>query len=414
VFDPSGTTPLYGIAVYVPSGPLANIPDGVDVNAPCTSCAAPLSGNPVTVALTDAHGHFQLNNVPAGAQVPFVMQTGKFRRAVVVPMVVACQDNPIGQKDASGAEMTTRLPRKQSEGHLPLIAVTTGACEGLECVLRTFGFDDSEFTSGTGSGRIHLYTGRDGFSTTGGLAGGAVGSTDAYKFWGSTAMYKYDIILNSCECVEFPRDKYGPAYSYMKTYLDHGGRLYTTDFQYNWFTDAPAPPEFKAAADWRVPQMSQHYDGHHFIDTSFPKGKALDDWMQFVFQGNSPPAPGEIVLQSIFENVETVHPGTTRWIYGTPDGKPLSGPDYTTKYLSFNTPFSANLDAGTVTQCGRAVFADIHVSIAWRAAVLPSAFPMGCNGPPKSQQVSAFEFLFFDLSSCVQDDSLPTQQPPIQ
>jgi hypothetical protein len=410
VFDPAGTTPLYNVSVYVPNAALADIPDGVNVTGTCTSCQAPLSGSPIVSVQTDSHGHFTLNNVPSGANIPVVFQTGKFRRSITIPNVTSCQDNPIGQKDSNGAEMLTRLPRSQAEGHLPLIAITTGGCEGLECVVRTYGFDDSEFTTSTGTGRIHLYTGVGG----GKASGSTATSTEAYSFWGSDNMYKYDMILNSCECSPHPRDSMGPAYTKMQTYLDHGGRLFTSDYQYNWFTDTQAPAEFKAAAKWTPNMAAPVYQKPYFVDQTFPKGVALNDWLQFVFASNSPPPNGQISLLELFYNVTGINPGTTRWIYDTQNGMTAdaTASNYTSKYISFNLPFSAaaTSDAGAPNQCGRAVFADIHVS----GGIIASTFPTGCQGLTKNQQVTAFEFLFFDLGSCVQDDSSPPAPPPIQ
>ncbi len=411
VYDPAGTTPLYNVSVYVPNAPLSDIPDGITTTGTCSSCE-PLSGSPIVVVQTDAHGHFTLNNVPSGANIPVVFQTGKFRRSITIANVTSCTDNPIGQKDSSGAEMLTRLPRNQAEGHLPLIAITTGGCEGLECVVRAYGFDDSEFTTSTGTGRIHLYTGMGGGEATGGPT--TPDETEAYTFWGSDNMYKYDMILNSCECTTYPRDSKGPAYTNMQTYLDHGGRLFTSDYQYNWFTDTQAPAEFKAAAKWTPNMAAPFYSAPYFVDQTFPKGVALNDWLQFVFAGNMPPPTGQITLLSLFYNVTGINPGTTRWIYNTENGmtQDATGSTYTSKYMSFNLPFSAaaTTDAGAPNQCGRAVFADIHVSGGEHATV----FPTGCESVTKNQQVTAFEFLFFDLGSCVQDDSSPPMPPPIQ
>ncbi len=403
VYDPAGTSVLYNVSVYIPNAPLAAIPDGIDVMT-CTACPAPLSGSPLVTALTDSHGRFKLDNVPVGLDIPLVIQTGKFRRAITIPQVNPCVDNPVGAKDAAGAETLTRLPRNQSEGHIPLIAITTGGCEGLECVVRAYGFSDSEFTTSTGTGRIHLYTGRSG----GKAVGGSGDQTEAYKFWGSDNIYKYDMILNSCECSPHPRDSHGPGYTNMKNYLDHGGRLFTSDFQYNWFTDLQAPADFKATAKWSPNQSAASYAAPFFVDTSFPKGMALNEWLQFEFAGAMPPPTGQIKIDSLFYNAGAVNPGTTRWIYASQSGVavPSTATTYTTKYMSFNTPVSAD---PTTTQCGRAVFADIHVSSNEHA----STFPAGCETVTKSQQVTAFEFLFFDIGSCVQDDSKPIEPPPV-
>src|SRR4029077_20876501 len=82
--------------------------------------------------------------------------------------------------------------------------------------------------------------------------------------------------------------------------------------------------------------------------------------------------------------------------------------------MTFNTP----VDAAADKQCGRAVFTAIHLNAAPAASGDKTdisepgmAFPDGCRGKTLSAQEKALEFLFFDLSACVQPDTqMPT--PP--
>ena len=60
-------------------------------------------------------------------------------------------------------------------------------------------------------------------------------------------------------------------------------------------------------------------------------------------------------------------------------------------------------------QCGRAVFSDVHLSGSFGGG----SFPSYCTSNGHDVDEQALEFLFFDLSSCVQDDkSNPIQPPP--
>src|SRR5882672_1352149 len=77
VYDPAGVTPLYDVAVYVPNTDVTDIATG----ATCETCATPVSGDPIASALTNSHGEFVMNDgVPAGTDVPVVLQIGKWRR----------------------------------------------------------------------------------------------------------------------------------------------------------------------------------------------------------------------------------------------------------------------------------------------------------------------------------------------
>src|SRR5688572_26206883 len=89
VYDPAGRLPLYNVMVYVPSAPLDPIVEGVT----CDRCDATASGRPVAAALTNPAGEFVMEDVPDGTDIPLVIQMGKWRREIVLPQVLPCQEN---------------------------------------------------------------------------------------------------------------------------------------------------------------------------------------------------------------------------------------------------------------------------------------------------------------------------------
>jgi hypothetical protein len=391
VLDPAGKVPLYNVIVYVPNAQLEPFPEG----ASCDKCGSSVSGAPVVTTLTDAAGHFTLENVPVTDNLPLVIQIGKWRRRVTIPTVASCADTRI--TDTS----LTRLPRNKSEGDSPRIALTTGGCDPLECLLRKIGIDDAELTAPAGNGRVHVFQGKsspdqNGQSILGGeLAGG---SPPATTLWSDAAtLAKYDVLLLACECSETPETKPAGALKAMFDYASAGGRIFASHYHYYWFENPPAL--FPTTATWDH-QISVPPNITATIDDSFPKGVAFKQWMLNV--GGSPAPGGTLEIGQARGDVSAVPAQTSqRWIY-------LTNPP-SVQYYTFNTPATAPEEQ----QCGRVVYSDLHVSGGVANGDAPGkTFPAGCTTTDLSPQEKALEFMLFDLSSCVQSDKKPPQPPP--
>ena len=437
VYDPAGNMPLYEVYVYVPKG----IPEAIHAGDPtCTACEAAASGSPILGALTGPDGKFTLargpkdqTGIPAGDNIPLVIQAGKWRRQLVIPHVDACTTVNLDSvfNSGTGKARQLRLPGNGSEGDMPLIAFTSG-CDPAECFLRHIGIDDSEFAPpGTAGKHVHFYTGghlniiTSQSPTPASTISGGNTPAETYAWWKDPAnLLKYDIVFNACECGQVDGkgsnhagDIDPAAYGAMKSYLDGGGRLFATHFYYAWFAAPNGPADFQSMASWNPGQSSFP---NFYIDSnpSFPKGQDYAKWL--LANVGAPDVTGslttgvQITTPNSLHDVDTAgmpaHPGSTRWIYGAASPGPNGGPpaNYGTTYLSFNTPTTA----APASQCGRAVFTDLHVGTGAAAGLGESndnQFPQECTGAFPNINEKALEFLFFDLSSCVQDDS----QPPI-
>jgi hypothetical protein len=380
VFDPAGKVPLYNVDVYVPNKPLTPFTDGPS----CDTCGTNLSGEPIVRAVTDAAGNFKLGDgsidVPSGANVPLVFQVGRWRREVTIANVAACADTPL-----SVDPNLTRLPRNQTEGHLPKIALTTGNADALECLLRKIGIDDSEFTTEAGTGRVNFFAGQGGTNAFDAAHGGAM-FTPVAPWWNDLAnLSKYDMILHSCEGTENPTNKNMQARQALQMYADMGGRVFASHWHNYWFEEGPAPwpgiANFDHQDDLPIPFTAT-------IDTTFPKGMALADWLVNV--GGST-TPGELVIQGAQHTINTVGTGQ-RWIY--------SNNPQSVQYLDQTTPMNSP------AACGRVVLSDIHVSTGGATMNEDSSGPMkpyptGCVTTDLSPQEKTLEFMIFDLSSCI-------------
>ena len=410
IHDPAGRTPLYNVIVYVPNATPSTIAEGVS----CDKCAGTATGSPISPALTDASGHFVLDDVPVGSNIPLVIQIGKWRREVTVPLITACQDNPLTDVNL------TRLPANQAEGHIPRIALTTGHADALECLLRKIGLADSEFTTDAGTGRVHLYYGGDLTGPSGSGAGanafdaahGGQAFSSAASLWGSVPkLMTYDILMLSCEGSQYQSAKQA-YFGNMKMYGDAGGRIFMDHLQFDWLKYGPAPWPQTAKYIGVGKDLPSPFTS--YIDTTFPKGVAFAQWLVNVGATTAPAAgsPETIqILQGQYSVESTTPPYSQRWIY-TDHNPNDSNMNPAVEYMTLNTP--AELAATMPqNQCGRTVFTDLHVVSASSGGSQDTSrpgtpFPGGCvTTGDLSPQEKALEFMLFDLSSCVQPDPVP-------
>jgi hypothetical protein len=394
VFAPNGTLPLYGIKVYVPNAPVPPFTEGAE----CSRCVNDdqLPGSPVNgiATQTDEAGKFTLTGVPKGQNIPLVITSGKWRRQITIANVTECTDNAAPASD-------TRLPKNKSEGDIPRIALSTGAADTLECLLRRIGIDDAEIGKEGSDRRVQLFTdqnsGGRGVSTIkNGFPGGGGQMSDSKGLWSDVNKLKtYDLVILSCEGGQYPETKTKADMDALKAYADVGGRVFLSHWHNVWIGGAfqsggnPRPDVWTQVATWQ----NQGDPGSGSIDVidqqNNPKGTAFATWMQNVMGST---VLGEIPIQdgTAKTTCSAVDPARgERWTYLKGTQRPQN--------FQFTTPNEVQ----PADRCGKVVFSDMHVS----GNAMTGEYPDSCGdgGTPRAMtpQEKALAFMLFDLASCV-------------
>jgi hypothetical protein len=391
VLDPAGKLPLYNVMVYIPAGPLEEFTEGVT----CQKCDTAASGWPIASALSDAAGNFVLQDVPTGTNIPVVVQTGKWRRQTKLATVKACQENVYPGTDQF------RLPKNQSEGHLPKIAFTRGGADGLECVLNRIGVDAAEFTNPGGPGRMNIYYERG--------VGTGYDSGEAFppivQLFKPEVISKYDMVVFSCSGRSaWAREQPASEKKAVKDFVDQGGRVFGSHFSYGYFRGVPGTSEAKyyQPSPWsvEVAQWDGNPEGPYTIETGFAKGKAFADWLVNVGASQT---RGTIELTAVESPAASLTPGLGQaWI------KSNGGIPY------FHISMPVEKAATPEEQCGRFVHTGIHVAQGGsHGTANEGPFPSFCGNKALSPQEKAWEFLIFELSACAIPDNVTPKAPDI-
>lgn len=372
VLAPNGTLPLHGVTVYVPSEPPEALAEGARCGPRCPERWPPT----IAGTASDTEGRFRLFNVPAGNDIPLVIKVGKWRRQITIPHVEACTETVLDPE-------ATRLPRDQTEGDLPKIALTTGGEDGLECLVRKLGISDAEVTTDTGAGRVHLYAG------TGGLQSFSGGATfpSATTLWASVDKLKqYDLVLLSCEGAQNPSTKPQAALDAMKAYADLGGRVYASHWHNIWLgagnSGGPTQPAWQPIAQWSATDSDP---GASLVIDQIGNalGSPFATWMLNV--GGSPEhGRFSLTAGTGHATARSVDPSRAgRWVYAP-------GTEMLPQMFHFTTP---NEQPGA--RCGEVVFTDIHVS----DVPGTGGYPAACAETPLTPQEQALAFTFFELAN---------------
>jgi len=410
VYDPAGKTPLYNALVYVPNGELAPLASGV--TGTCDRCDANVSGKPIATTLTDASGSFDLGDMPAGENIPLVIQIGKWRRKVVLPKIEACATTTLTDPEL------TRLPKNRAEGDIPKMALATGGADPLECLLRKIGIDESEFGPQGSPARIQLFEGGTyrvanvPQPVTSKLKSGAALTKATELLSTAAALSAYDIVLLSCEGSENEAEKPAASRQALYDYAKQGGRVFASHYHHVFFSGSP-DDAVRGLGAWVntatcgdpgqprcEPEPPKTTTVNGAVSTAFPKAVAMKEWLG---KTGSLTPQGELPLQEMRHNIDSVSGGALSWISAK---NPASIPADKTavQYMSFNAPVGAADDK----VCGRVVLSDLHVG----AGDTPGPdFPMGCTSTELTPQQKALVFMLFDLSSCIQRDDLPPAVP---
>ncbi len=374
VYAPNGVDPLPDILVYVPNAAVDAFTPGVS----CPMVGTPPSGAPLVGTTTAFDGTFTIPNMPVGTNIPLVIQTGRWRRQVVIPSVQACMSTTVPMD-------LSRFPRTQLEGDIPKIAVATGSVDAVECVLRKVGIADSEFTNASGKGRINFYgsTGR---------AGAEIDATtptaDALLGTQST-LNQYDVLMLPCEGGQYIKP--AQELANVVNFANAGGRVYSSHYSYVWMYQNPP---FDKVANWTGRSVTLP-DGIATVDQTFSEGKTLAEWLQLV---GATTTTGQMPIQTLRQDLNGVNKPTQSYLTLNYTNNPVM-------QFVFDTPVGQ-----TGGQCGRVLFNEYHVESA--NSTTGMVFPAECaNGTALTPQEKLLEFSLFELTS---DGNAATLTPPTQ
>ena len=389
VFAPNGTDPVPGATVFIPS----RVPELFPPDVKCEVCGTYGNSTNLWFGTSKFDGTFELKNVCPG-KYTLVFQNGRFRRVIEVNVP------PSGTLKLTVNE--TRLPRRTGEAHkgdsIPKMAVATGDYDKMECVLRKLGIQDDQFD---------LYEGAKVLvSPTKKLTPfkNLVGNLDLMK--------KYAVIFINCTDNTFEDElKKTAVRDNIEAYVNAGGRLYITDWSYDWMEQITGLAPF---VDFQPDDSGEGPEGANAgalgadglkVQATI-KDPNMAQWLA-LFPGT---ITGDKVLVQHFlvewVMMRKLGKDVKLWVEGdvkSKDGKVTGTLPLTVTYNFKN--------------CGKILFSSYHTEgrdTEWLPPLYPGLPPMP-NPKPFPEYCSAqmepqdriLEYLIYDISNCIKPIDKP-------
>ena len=400
VFAPNGTLPLYNVQVYVPNSDPGPFGSGVQ----CGRCDNGLPGDPIVTATTDTSGNFTLSGIPSGSKIPVVITIGKWRRQITIPTVMDCTSTALAAADTTLPKSTTDMTPNTTSVDMPMIAISTGGADALECLVRKLGIADTEIGTAGSTKHVQLFAdtmsqgeGASSFQT--GFPGGSGPFTDSQSLWNTTAaLSAYDITILSCEGGQYSNTKSQAALTSLENYAEAGGRIFMSHWHNIWIEGATQDGTGQVNADWKnIAKWSNggDYNGNDTIDEDDnPDGNAFATWMLNVMGSTT---RDQVVIQAGTgkSTVTTVDETLgQQWVYTATGGSDAQ------MFQFLTSPPPAQPVGDATTACGKVVFSDMHVS-GDSSSPKGGTYPNSCATSGLTPQEKALAFMFFDISACI-------------
>jgi hypothetical protein len=419
MFLPTGVAygdPVPNVFVYIPNSAVQPfVPRSMETAAQqCSTCGADVSGSPLVQTTTAFDGTFTLSNVPVGTSIPIVIQLGRWRRQFTVSVGASCGANTVN--DPTMPAGILMMPSKQSEGDIPLTAISTGQLDAMECVLLKMGIDPTEFTIDTSTydGRVHIY---DGNGATASVAATTPG--EPALMGASGTFNNYDQIIFPCWGVDpttvgSANAKSATELANLVAYANAGGHFFATHYSYSWlYANSP----FSTTAAWDVNADQNVPTTTGVVSQTVPllpvsTPGVFVEWLNYIqaLENSSappPPNPADVTITSARHDVDAVSGQSTAWITGTDPSPKAGSSSEMLLHYTFDTP------VGQASQCGHAIFSDFHVTNQGNTSLyaFPADSAAECGTSPMTAQEKILEYMIWDLASCVVTPPQPVCTP---
>ena len=384
VVAPNGQDPIPFARVYVPTQ-VNPFPDGVS----CDVCSD-TTGAALVSTVTEVDGSFTLGPIPTredqppGESIQLVAQKGRFRQVETVTI-----DTPCGANGSSDVEYA--LPSQNAgDDTIPSIAVVTGRYDVMECVLRELGLAPGSFD---------LYNGIKS------LIGGTPGVEGQFNtlLGDLDRMKQYNIIFINCSQNDF-ESQLGNASvrANIDAYVSAGGRLYVTDWSYDYLEQIPslAPViDFAPSPSGDAPEArNQAAVGRGGIEID---ASVLDDDMASWLAAVEEVTGDELVSDAGKVHIEhfladwvmqlqvPARDETKVWLEGPVSGGDISG------VKALTTTYDHD-------ECGRVLYSSYHTA-GGRRQLPTDSFPGYCGSQSLSPQEHVLLYLILHVADCIGD-----------